>query len=138
MKYIPSMLMYFLRNRTAKRNIFLLLKFFLILGAIVTAYSIMFHVLMLLEGKEFSWITGLYWTLTVMSTLGFGDITFKSDLGLVFFNNSAFDRNCLSARHVAVHLHTVFLCPLAESPVTGKSASRIAGGHNRPCDTDQS
>ena len=39
---------------------------------------------MLFEEKEFSWITGFYWTLTVMSTLGFGDITFASDLGKAF------------------------------------------------------
>jgi Trk K+ transport system NAD-binding subunit len=39
---------------------------------------------MLFEDRKFSWITGLYWTLTVMSTLGFGDITFASDLGKVF------------------------------------------------------
>jgi Trk K+ transport system NAD-binding subunit len=36
------------------------------------------------EGEEHSWITGLYWTLTVMSTLGFGDITFQSDIGRLF------------------------------------------------------
>ena len=36
------------------------------------------------EGRQYSWITGLYWTLTVMSTLGFGDITFSSDLGKIF------------------------------------------------------
>src|SRR5690606_9885007 len=36
------------------------------------------------EGQDHSWITGLYWTLTVMSTLGFGDITFSSDLGRIF------------------------------------------------------
>ena len=29
-------------------------------------------------------MTGFYWTLTVMSTLGFGDITFESDLGRLF------------------------------------------------------
>ena len=28
--------------------------------------------------------TGFYWTLTVMSTLGFGDITFYSDIGRIF------------------------------------------------------
>jgi len=39
---------------------------------------------MVFEDREFSWITGFYWTLTVMSTLGFGDITFVSDLGKVF------------------------------------------------------
>src|SRR5690554_5013883 len=36
------------------------------------------------EGRDHSWATGLYWTLTVMSTLGFGDITFESDAGRVF------------------------------------------------------
>jgi Trk K+ transport system NAD-binding subunit len=36
------------------------------------------------EGRQYSWITGFYWTLTVMSTLGFGDITFTSDLGRFF------------------------------------------------------
>ena len=39
---------------------------------------------MVFEDREFSWVTGFYWTLTVMSTLGFGDITFTSDLGKVF------------------------------------------------------
>jgi len=36
------------------------------------------------EGQEHTWITGFYWTLTVMSTLGFGDITFHTDLGRLF------------------------------------------------------
>jgi Trk K+ transport system NAD-binding subunit len=36
------------------------------------------------EGRDFSALTGLYWTLTVMSTLGFGDITFTSDAGRMF------------------------------------------------------
>lgn len=50
----------------------------------ITAYSILFHILMLYEGRYYSWVTGFYWTLTVMSTLGFGDITFQSDLGKIF------------------------------------------------------
>jgi len=37
-----------------------------------------------LEGEYYTWVTGFYWTLTVMSTLGFGDITFTSDLGRIF------------------------------------------------------
>jgi voltage-gated potassium channel len=36
------------------------------------------------EGRYHSWITGVYWTLTVMTTLGFGDITFASDIGRFF------------------------------------------------------
>jgi hypothetical protein len=37
-----------------------------------------------IEGHDYSWVTGFYWTLTVMSTLGFGDITFTSDAGRLF------------------------------------------------------
>ena len=48
-------------------------------------FTILFHFIMVyVEGREHSWITGLYWTLTVMSTLGFGDITFESDIGRAF------------------------------------------------------
>ncbi len=84
MKYLPAQLLYFFKNPTTKRNLFLLTRFFLFLAAIVTIYSITFHLIMLHEGRNFSWITGFYWTLTVMSTLGFGDITFSTDLGMFF------------------------------------------------------
>jgi voltage-gated potassium channel len=52
--------------------------------AMVVTYSAIFHELMAMEGRSFSWTTSVYWTLTVMSTLGFGDITFESDLGRAF------------------------------------------------------
>jgi Trk K+ transport system NAD-binding subunit len=50
----------------------------------IVTYSVLFHYIMQYEGKDYSWVTGFYWTLTVMSTLGFGDITFSSDLGRAF------------------------------------------------------
>lgn len=84
MKFFTSQLTFFLKTATTRRNIRLLLRFLLALIGLVTLYSVVFHVLMVYEGQEHSWITGFYWTLTVMSTLGFGDITFKSDLGRVF------------------------------------------------------
>lgn len=84
MKYLPALLLYFFQDRTAKRNFILLGKFFGFLAIVVLIYSVLFHVLMLYEGRNFSWVTGFYWTLTVMSTLGFGDITFQTDLGLMF------------------------------------------------------
>jgi len=84
MKFLPSQIIYFIRSRTTKRNIKLLFKFLLALAFMVVIYSVLFHYVMLFENKEFSWITGMYWTLTVMSTLGFGDITFASDLGKIF------------------------------------------------------
>lgn len=67
-----------------KSNGWILLKFGLVLIFLFTLFSVLFHVLMLYEGREYSWITGFYWTLTTMSTLGFGDITFHSDVGRLF------------------------------------------------------
>ncbi|HKU40689.1 MAG TPA: NAD-binding protein, partial [Polyangiales bacterium] len=61
-----------------------LLRFLALLLAVVSVFSVLFHVIMVREGQSHSWLTGLYWTLTVMSTLGFGDITFQSDLGRGF------------------------------------------------------
>ena len=61
-----------------------LLRFLGFLAALVAVYSILFHFIMAWEGRQHSWVTGFYWTLTVMSTLGFGDITFASDLGRIF------------------------------------------------------
>lgn len=59
-------------------------KYVLVLTAVILLYGWLFHVIMAWEGREHSWFTGIYWTLTVMSTLGFGDITFTSDLGRAF------------------------------------------------------
>ncbi len=85
MKYLSSSILgYFSKNEGAKRNFRLLLKFLLLLCILVIAYGMIFQFLMTLEGKEYSFITGIYWTLTVMTTLGFGDITFQTDLGRTF------------------------------------------------------
>lgn len=62
----------------------MLIRFLVMLTAMITVYSIIFHFLMAWEEREYSWVTGFYWTLTVMSTLGFGDITFASDAGRLF------------------------------------------------------
>ncbi len=84
MKLIPTQLYYFLRHRPSRLSVLNLLRFLLLLTALVTVYSVIFHYIMDYEGQSHSWVTGFYWTLTVMSTLGFGDITFESDLGRIF------------------------------------------------------
>ncbi len=84
MKLLLLQILFFVNNKKAKKNVFLLARFLFFLIFIVCLYSISFHIIMLYEGRIFSWITGFYWTLTVMSTLGFGDITFSTDLGLLF------------------------------------------------------
>ncbi|PVW12829.1 potassium channel family protein [Marixanthomonas spongiae] len=84
MKFVGSQLAYYLSDRDFKRNSKILFKFLAVLGIVIVIYSVLFHYIMELEGQYHSWITGFYWTLTVMSTLGFGDITFQSDLGRLF------------------------------------------------------
>lgn len=67
-----------------RRNLRTLGKFLIVIAAAITIYSILFHFIMEYEGRQYSWVTGFYWTLTTMSTLGFGDITFTSDPGRAF------------------------------------------------------
>ena len=84
MKFLSSQLAYVLGQREMRRNLRALLSYLGLLALITGAYSVLFHAIMLYEDQQHSWLTGLYWTLTVMSTLGFGDITFQSDLGRSF------------------------------------------------------
>lgn len=84
MRFLPAQILALSRQGASRRNLRVLASFVAVLVAMVLAFTVLFHVLMEFEGREFSWISGLYWTLTVMSTLGFGDITFESDLGRIF------------------------------------------------------
>jgi Trk K+ transport system NAD-binding subunit len=86
MKFLTSQLASILDTGATRRNLRLLYRFLAVLVALVAGYTVAFHLLMELEGRggQHSWLTGLYWTLTVMSTLGFGDITFHSDAGRLF------------------------------------------------------
>lgn len=84
LKTFPAEIIAVIRGRRGRRNLRVLARFFLVLAALIAVYSVLFHVLMLREGQDHTWITGLYWTLTVMSTLGFGDITFHTDIGRLF------------------------------------------------------
>lgn len=52
--------------------------------ALLFSYSAIFHWLMAREGETHDWSTALYWTITTMSTLGYGDITFDSAAGRLF------------------------------------------------------
>ncbi|MGM0458021.1 MAG: potassium channel family protein [Bacteroidota bacterium] len=85
MKFLGSQLSYFFANRRAKINIRKLLKFVALIVVLFVAYAILFHYIMEYEGQEdVSWLTGFYWTLVTMTTLGFGDIVFYTDLGRLF------------------------------------------------------
>jgi voltage-gated potassium channel len=85
MKFLGSQLAYLMANPEQRANLRGLAKYLVFLVALVTVYAVLFHVIKSsVEHEQHSWITGFYWTLVVMSTLGFGDITFTSDIGRVF------------------------------------------------------
>jgi len=84
MKYLPSIFTTVFSGKMGKQNVRLLLRYIFVLALLISFYSIIFHYLMAAEGQKHSWITGFYWVLVVMSTLGFGDITFTSDVGRLF------------------------------------------------------
>lgn len=84
MKFFSSQIAYFIANKNAKTNISRLLQFMGVLLILIAIYGVLFHIIMEMEGQKHSWMTGFYWTLVTMSTLGFGDITFSSDLGRFF------------------------------------------------------
>lgn len=85
MKFLPAQLAYFLSLREARSNVLALLRYVAFVIGVIVLFSVLFHVIMTqVEDQQHSWLTGFYWTLTVMTTLGFGDITFGSDLGRAF------------------------------------------------------
>ena len=85
MKFLFSQLAYLTADREARTNLRALAKFLTFIAVLTAIYTVLFHVIKLnVEHERHSWLTGLYWTLVVMSTLGFGDITFTSDIGRIF------------------------------------------------------
>jgi len=54
----------------------------LVVCVVVLAFG--FKLLMAAEGRDFGWASSLYWTVVTMSTLGYGDIVFESELGRLY------------------------------------------------------
>jgi voltage-gated potassium channel len=76
--------LYLLQRITSRRNAVWLSRLFIVFITILIIYSIAFQFLMHFEGQNHSFITGLYWIISTMTTVGLGDITFSSDLGKLF------------------------------------------------------
>lgn len=84
MKSIAAQILILTRQRRTQRNLKVLGWFMVVLLGLVGTHTVLFHYIMLYEDRNYSWVTGLYWVLVTMSTLGFGDIVFHSDLGKLF------------------------------------------------------
>ena len=84
MKLITALVAAHLARGRQRANLRVLLGFLAVAAVIVVVFSVLFQLLMAREGQDHSWLTGFYWTIVAMSTLGFGDVTFASDLGRMF------------------------------------------------------
>ncbi|MFO7569927.1 MAG: NAD-binding protein [Smithellaceae bacterium] len=84
MKFLPAVISTVFASKINKANTALVVKYLILMVALITLYSVFFHYIMAAEGQQHSWMTGVYWTIVTMSTLGFGDITFTGDLGRAF------------------------------------------------------
>jgi voltage-gated potassium channel len=76
---------YMPRGRSG-RNVLVLVAYVLFLVIVVIVYAEVFQYLMAKyeSQPDHSFINGIYWTITTMTTLGFGDITFVSHAGRLF------------------------------------------------------
>ena len=84
MKLLAGEMASILATRGQRPRIGVLVRFVVVLVLMVTIYAAIFLLLMAREGQDQTWVTAFYWVLTVMSTLGFGDITFNGDAGRLF------------------------------------------------------
>lgn len=72
-------------GRQRRRNAAALLRVAALVLGIVALHTVLFQLIMhRVEGRSYSWITGVYWTLSTMTTLGLGDIVFSTDIGRLF------------------------------------------------------
>ena len=85
MKTLGTQIAILMEEGEVRQNLSVLIKFLAFLLGVMALFTVVFHIIMVqVEGQEHSWFSGFYWTLVTMSTLGFGDITFDSDLGRAF------------------------------------------------------
>ena len=126
MKVLVSLLVSFMELPETRRNLGVLFKFLGVLLGIVVLYTVAFHVIMVsVEGKDHSWVTGFYWTLTVMSTLGFGDIVFDSDIGRIFSILVLLSGIVLLLILLPFTLIRSFYAPWLEAQIRGRAPRKV-------------
>lgn len=70
---------------SVRHGLWRLFQYLLLVNLIVLANTALFQLIMRqVEGQSHSWPTALYWTVVTMTTLGYGDVVFVSDVGRFF------------------------------------------------------
>ena len=130
MKFIPSQLAYLTTDREARANLRALARYlaFPRRAGHALRRPVPRHQADV-EHEQHSWITGFYWTLVVMTTLGFGDITFTSDIGRAVQHCRAALGRRVSAGDAAVPVHPAVLRAVARGAGPAARAAGGAGGH---------
>ncbi len=108
------------------RNLAVLARLFFILIFMVGIYSVIFQFIMQYENQEHSWVSAVYWCLVVMSTLGFGDVTFHSDLGRVFSILVLLSGTFFMLMLLPFFFIQFFFIPWMESQATKRAPRKVA------------
>ena len=100
---------------------------------LIVLYAVLFHVIKVrVEGEQHSWITGFYWTLVVMTTLGFGDVTFTSDIGRLFSIVVLLSGVVLLLVMLPFMFISLFYAPWLEARVRMRAPREVPRAHERP------
>ena len=70
MRFLTTLITVVMARGQQRSNLRALVGLVGLLVVIVVTFSVFFHLLMEREGQEHSWLTGIYWTIVAMSTLG--------------------------------------------------------------------
>jgi voltage-gated potassium channel len=85
LKTLGTQITTLLTERETRKSLLPFFQYLIFLLGVIVLFAVMFHWIMWnVEGQQHSWFSGFYWTLVTMSTLGFGDIVFQTDLGRAF------------------------------------------------------
>jgi voltage-gated potassium channel len=128
-------------SRGTKKNLKVLIGYCLFLVGLILTYAVLFqHLMLTLEGRQFSFIAGVYWVITVMTTLGFGDITFHTDAGYVFAGIVTISGVVFLLILLPFGMISFFLAPWIESRLRYQPLTRVpedTHNHVLICGLDQ-
>ena len=103
------------RHREKSRNALRFLRFALVLFLFVGVYMYVYRNLMEAERQQaVSLVECFYWVLTTMSTLGYGDITFKGGCGPAVFDDGDVYRSLLPLYRASLCFHGILYKPFME------------------------